>query len=200
MPRPSRCAVWDRTFPNGPPALGHAGMVPPVAAREEGPLCRPVDCNLGPPAGRPRPGREAPVSGVGGQDAERRHHVCQGSRPCRSHARRARRRHGRICGGPNGLHALSDSNGSCPSARSAHWFWGMCVCLWVHIWTFWVNFCGRTFNFSMAGVRMKSEELISTSKNQKNHHKIECCPVHFFEGDGRCRECHGRAAHARVLA
>ena len=121
-PVPARCAVRDRTFPRGPAALGHAGMVPPVAAGEGGPLCGLVDCTPSPPAARLRPRCAALVRGVGGWHVGHRHRVRQGGRPCRGRPGRAHRRHGGPRGGPNGLHAILDSNGSCPSARSTHLF------------------------------------------------------------------------------
>ena len=82
--RPPRCAIWDRTLPRGPPALGHAGVVPPVAVGEGGPLCGPVDCCASPATPRVRTRRPAPVRGVGGRHAEHRHRVRQGGRPYRS--------------------------------------------------------------------------------------------------------------------
>ena len=50
--RPAKCAVRDRILPCGPPAFGHAGMVPPRAAGEGGPLCGPVECCAGFPTPR----------------------------------------------------------------------------------------------------------------------------------------------------
>ena len=66
--QPPRCVVRDHTLPRGPPPLGHARMVPPVAAGEGGPLCGPVDCCGDPPPPRPvyDPAAEHHYEGSGG--------------------------------------------------------------------------------------------------------------------------------------
>ena len=109
--RPARCAVRDGTFPRGPRALGHDGMVPLVAAGEgstlrfPGLLCWTPHVPCMTPAPSTSTMRRGAACGTPPPRLPRRPSLPEPPPPPR-----ARRHLGGSRGGPDGLHTLSDSD------------------------------------------------------------------------------------------
>ena len=95
------------------------------------------------------PAAQHQYEGSGGRHAKHRHRVRQGGRPCRSRARRARRRHGRPVEAPTASIPYRTAMATV-QAKGAPTSFEVCVLV-----CYWVNFCRSTFNFSIASAKTK---------------------------------------------